>query len=73
VSTPLQHCNSRARRDAVAGQQLGKHVPEVTDTPKNRTVGRGVFYAVRVVSSTQHVAGPKTRTTVKTDSGLPES
>jgi hypothetical protein len=42
---------------AVAGQQLGEHVPEYPYN--NRTVGRGVFYAVRVVSSLEYVVKEK--------------
>jgi hypothetical protein len=36
----------------VARQWLGKHVSAAKNT-NNRTVGRGVFYTVRVVSNTQ--------------------
>jgi hypothetical protein len=44
----------------VARQQLGKHVPVATNTRNNRiTVGRGVFYAVRVVPNTQYVVKGK--------------
>jgi hypothetical protein len=44
----------------VAGQRLGKHVPATTNTHNNRrTLERGVFYAVYVVSNTQYVGKGK--------------
>jgi hypothetical protein len=37
-------------KKAVVRQQLGKHVPAATNTHET-IVGRGVFYAIRVVSN----------------------
>jgi hypothetical protein len=47
--------DSGARRDAVARQRLGKHIPEAMNT--HATIGSDDFYAVRAESSvgTRHL------------------
>jgi hypothetical protein len=44
----------KAEQTSIARQRLSKHVPTATNT-----VGRGSFYAVRVVSNVQYVVKEK--------------
>jgi hypothetical protein len=44
---------------AVAWQRLGKHVPEATNTHAATELLDAVFYAIRVVSYTQHLSKGK--------------